>query len=222
MKLAQFPPYPGDLFALERFRKEREPFFSVEANPPAAVVLGCGTPASPDVRLDACRADALPVYRRKGGGGAVYLGPGVVVITGCFPPVPGRFPDAWSKRVVSALRNALFGSLRPGLTEVEGPPPVVPLGLGDLCLAVSPGEPRKILGSSLYLARDAVLYQASLLYQADLTLLSRYLGRPSLMPEYRRERSHEDFVTNLAPQWLLDAHELERALTGCLATVTAA
>lgn len=217
----RFPPYPGDLLHLERFRVQRKPYFAVEADPSPAVVLGCGTPSHPDLRLDQCLEDGLPVYRRRGGGGAVVLLPGVMVVTGCFPAVPGRFPDAWSERLVSLLGVALAESLAPAPGH---PPSAVPRlfsrGLGDLCF-LPPGlsEERKVLGSSLYLAKDVVLYQASLLYRADLSLLPRYLGPPSRPPEYRRGRDHLAFVANLPVGCRLDADRLETSLNRRLAAL---
>ncbi|MGE5509359.1 MAG: lipoyl protein ligase domain-containing protein [Chitinophagales bacterium] len=213
----QFPPYPGDLECLDRYRSDRRPFFMVRADPPPAIVLGCGTPAAPDVDLDNCRADAVPVYRRRGGGGAVVLGPGVVVVSGCFPKVEGRWPDEWSARLVAVVGTALAAAARPEPASAgSGPrPELVSRGLGDLCLAPAGDEPeRKILGSSLYLPKDAVLYQASLLYRADLSLITRYLGPPSREPAYRRGRAHADFVANLP--WALDLACLEARLNAAI------
>jgi lipoate-protein ligase A len=212
----QFPPYPGDLVHLHRYRSERQPFFTVETVRSAAVVLGCGTPPEPDLALAACRADGVPVYRRKGGGGAVVLAPGVVVLAGCFPPVAGRFPDAWSQRLVELVREALteaVGLVSGSLGPPAGPPAFHARGLGDLCVQ-APGSPfeQKVLGSSLYLARDVVLYQASLLCQADLALLPRYLGPPSREPRYRAGRSHLEFVANLPAEWRLDWAALSDSL----------
>lgn len=205
---ADFPPYPGDPKCLDRFRKGQQPFFQVEADPPVAIVLGCGTPATPDVNLANCLDDSVPVYRRRGGGGAVMLGPGVLVISGCFPAVPGRWPDDWSARLAAAVGAALTAFARPDEVAVDGGPALVTRGLGDLCL---PGEPeRKVLGSSLYLPKGLVLYQASLLCRADLSLLSRYLGPPSREPAYRRGRAHDNFVTNLP--WPVAAADLEARL----------
>lgn len=210
-----FPPYAGDQENLDRFRAWGTPFFHLAPDPPLQVVLGCGTPVEPDVILTACTADQVPVVRRKGGGGAVVLGPGVLVVTGCFPPVAGRFPESWLDSLTALLAEKLAASLRPTRPESG---PGLPLdfvmrGKGDLCI-FRPGvnEIRKVLGSSLYLARDVVLYQGSLLVSADLSLLPRYLGPPSLQPEYRQGRSHLDFVTNLPEGWRLDVETLATAL----------
>jgi lipoate-protein ligase A len=86
-------------------------------------------------------------------------------------------------RTVTLLAECLAGCL---------PVPVAQRGTGDLCV----GD-RKFLGSSLFRRRRLLFYQASLLVSANLSLLDRYLAHPSREPEYRRGRSHRDFVTNL-------------------------
>ena len=56
---------------------------------------------------------------------------------------------------------------------------------------------KKILGSSLYRRKDLIIYQGSLLVNPDLSLMKRYLKQPRKQPAYRKDRSHEDFVTSL-------------------------
>jgi lipoate-protein ligase A len=65
-------------------------------------------------------------------------------------------------------------------------------GTGDLCL----GD-RKVLGSSAFSGRGAFFYQASLLVEANLDLMERYLRHPSREPTYRRGRGHREFLTTL-------------------------
>lgn len=66
---------------------------------------------------------------------------------------------------------------------------------GDLSL----GD-RKVLGSCLYLAAELMVYGASRPANPDLSLLECYLRHPPREPEYRRGRSHRDFVTSLWQQ----------------------
>jgi lipoate-protein ligase A len=65
-------------------------------------------------------------------------------------------------------------------------------GISDLAL----GE-RKVAGSSLRLWQGWVLFQVSVLVDADVSLLERYLRAPSREPTYRRGRSHSEFVVTL-------------------------
>ena len=58
-------------------------------------------------------------------------------------------------------------------------------------------EDRKILGSSLYRRKDTVLYQGALLVKPDMSIFERYLKHPKREPDYRRGRTHIDFITSL-------------------------
>ncbi|MGE5675494.1 MAG: biotin/lipoate A/B protein ligase family protein [Mycobacterium leprae] len=191
-------PLPWDAQAISRFEAEG-PFLWLWEPQELAAVLGAGTPAG-DVNLPLCAMTGVPVYRRRGGGGAVLLGPGVVVITAAYRPEGRTFATQWVEPVARGIADALADL---GVSEAHVK------GLGDVAL----GE-RKILGSSLYARRDLVLYQGSLLVESDLSLIPQYLPHPSREPDYRRGREHLNFVTSLAES----GHRLERgALYAALA-----
>jgi len=175
-------PLPYDAQALERFRLEG-PFLWLWEAAAIECVLGAGTPST-DVDLALCAASDVPVYRRKGGGGAVVLSPGCLIITACYDGKRKQFATQWIDPIAQAIARAI-ASL--------GLPDVRVRGLGDVAL----GE-RKILGSSLYANRELALYQGSLLVDSDLDLIPAYLPHPSKEPDYRGGRSHLDFVTSLA------------------------
>lgn len=175
-------PLPYDEHALKRFAREG-PFVWLWEATRTECVLGAGTPLG-DVRLELCAADGVPVYRRRGGGGAVVLSPGCLIVTACYDARRKRFPTQWIPAIAGAVARALQGL---GLAEAAV------RDLGDVAL----GE-RKVLGSSLYVSREAALYQGSLLVDPDLALMDRYLPHPSREPAYRRGRPHHEFVTSLA------------------------
>lgn len=132
--------------------------------------------------------DGVPVHRRRGGGGAVVLGPGMLVIAASGRS-PGRF-DVHTpfERVQGPIRDVLTGY---GLTPRTA-------GVSDLAL----GE-RKILGSSLYQTKDRWSYQGVLLVRPERRLFDRYLAYPDREPDYRRGRGHEVFTTSLAEAGVL-------------------
>jgi lipoate-protein ligase A len=73
-------------FPLDEDLLERVPGsapFSVRTWEPdrVAVVLGRGNSLEREVRQEACGTDGVPVLRRLGGGGAVVLSPGCVVVS---------------------------------------------------------------------------------------------------------------------------------------------
>lgn len=191
----QIQPLPYDAIALERFRREG-PFIWLWEPERTEAVLGAGTPET-DVDLARCAADGVPVYRRRGGGGAVVLAPGCLVITAVYQASRRRFPTQWIGPIAEAVARALRGL---GLRDAQV------RGMGDVAL----GD-RKVLGSSLYANREVALYQGSLLVDPDLSLLARYLPHPSREPDYRRGRSHAEFLTSLVREGYRGDREALRA-----------
>lgn len=148
------------------------------------VVLGRGSRPEREIDERACLRDGVAVLRRRGGGCAVVLDPGnlVVTVTEHAPGIGhnrGHF-DRLNQRLIAALERA-------------GVQDVYPAGISDLAI----GD-RKVAGASLHRSRDTLLYATSLLVQADLALLDRYLRHPPREPDYRRGRPHAAFVTTLA------------------------
>ncbi|HYF95524.1 MAG TPA: hypothetical protein VD969_25205 [Symbiobacteriaceae bacterium] len=175
-------PLPYDQPALDRFDREG-PFIWLWEPDRVECVLGAGTPPG-DVDLTLCAASGVPVYRRRGGGGAVVLAPGTLVITAAYDAAGKQFATQWINPIAEAIVRAVVS------LGVQG---ARVAGLGDVAI----GE-RKILGSSLYANRRVALYQGSLLVDPDLSLIPIYLPHPSKEPEYRRGRDHLSFVTALA------------------------
>jgi lipoate-protein ligase A len=177
----EIKPLPYDFEALARFEREG-PFLWFWEPTGIECVLGAGTPAT-DVDLALCEATGVPVYRRKGGGGAVVLSPGCLIITACYDARRKAFATQWINPIAEAIARAL---------ESLGLQGARVRGLGDVAL----GD-LKVLGSSLYANRSVALYQGSLLVSSDLSLIPKYLPHPSKEPDYRRGRSHLEFVTSL-------------------------
>ena len=67
--------------------------------------------------------------------------------------------------------------------------------ISDIALA---GSNKKISGNAQKRSRKFILHHGTILYDFDLEKIERYLKIPKDIPEYRRERSHLDFVTNIA------------------------
>ena len=148
-----------------------------------AIVMGRSQDVCRVVNAVVADADRVPVHRRRGGGGAVVLGPGMLVIAASGRSV-GRF-DVHTpfERVQGPIRDVLAGFGVESRT----------VGVSDLAI----GE-RKILGSSLYQTRQRWSYQGVLLVRPDRRLFDRYLAYPDREPDYRRGRSHGEFTTSLA------------------------
>jgi len=107
----------------------------------------------------------------------------VVVASALHETAAGLFPEPHFARYCAAVAAALR---RCGVGGV------VRRGISDLCV----GD-RKIAGTSLRLWRSRVLFQVSVLVDADVGLIERYLTMPARVPDYRAGRSHRDFVVTL-------------------------
>jgi lipoate-protein ligase A len=149
-----------------------------------AVVLGRGSRAETELHLDAIRADEVPLFRRPGGGCAVVLDPGNVVVVAA---IPQRGLPRVRQLFASLSAWLLEGLDRAGVHDVHRED-VSDLALGD----------RKIGGASIYRPRDVALYGTTLLVEPDVARMERYLAHPPREPAWRRGRRHADFVGRLA------------------------
>lgn len=150
-----------------------------------AVVLGASGRLAEDVRLDACRADGVTIARRSSGGGTVVIGPGALNFAVVLPI------DATPElRHVDDAQRYVLGRTAAAI-RAQGPPVEV-LGSGDLTLGR-----RKFSGSAQRRLRRHVLVHATLLYDFPLDRIGRYTRMPSRRPEYRQDRPHDEFLTNL-------------------------
>lgn len=163
-----------------------------------SIVLGRGSRVDKELNLDAIMDDGVPLYRRRGGGCSVVLDPGNLII-GLALPLPGFGHNRRYWQLLSQWMIAGLASL-----GVEG---VTQQGISDLVW-----QGRKISGACLYRPRNLVYYSATLLVDADLALMERYLKHPPREPEYRQGRRHGAFVGCVASERLNGAEEWVDAL----------
>ena len=150
------------------------------------VVIGRSSPLSKEVNLDYCRAEGIPVFRRISGGQSIVTGPGslmyAVLLDNRQRPEL-RMLDQAHRFVTTQLKQAIDSLGVP--TEING-----------TCDLTCRG--RKFSGNALRCRRNWFLYHGTILLQNfDLDLLTRTLGQPHRQPDYREQRSHEQFVTTI-------------------------
>ena len=172
---------------------------------PVTLVLGSGSKAEVEANLGAAVSDGVPIQRRRGGGCAVVLDRGNLIVSAVVPAsgpasIRGRF-DRFSSWVIEGLG-------RLGLPVAER------REVSDLCL----GD-RKIGGAALYLERGLAYYTTTLLHSPALHYWERYLPHPPREPAYRRGRSHAEFVTSLGDETGMTALELSSRLAEALGPV---
>ena len=152
------------------------------------VVVGYANSTSRESNVETCVREGVPVLRRCSGGGTVVQMPGVlnynlvlrIQETGPLSTVPGT-----NRFVMERVRSA-FDAL-PGLAGR-----ISVRGITDLCL----GD-RKVMGNAQRRKKAALVFHGSLLLTADLGKISHLLPMPSHQPDYRGNRSHGEFCTNL-------------------------
>jgi lipoate-protein ligase A len=144
------------------------------------VVLGRGGRPEIELNLDHVRRDAVPVLRRSGGGCAVVLDPGNIIVS-VIQILAGVGGITAAFQQLSAW---LIGAL-----DRAGAPGVRQRGVSDLAL----GD-RKVGGSCIYRTRGLLYYSTTLLVAPDIQLVERYLRHPPREPVYRRGRRHRDFM----------------------------
>lgn len=148
------------------------------------VVLGRSNRLSVEVNQEACEREGIPVLKRLGGGGTVVLHAGCLIVS-C---------GLW---VRDYYKNDLyFRLLNQSVIDVlESETKSVSFGQRGFSDIVE-GE-KKIAGTSLFRSRHFLMYQASILVDAKIEMIEAYLQHPSAEPDYRKGRSHRDFVSDL-------------------------
>lgn len=152
--------------------------------PTLAAVLGSGGSVAIDVNVAACEADGVPILRRASGGGTVLLGPGCL----CFSLVLNYDSAAGLDDIRASNRyvlNRVATALHPvAATNFEG--------TSDLAI-----DGVKVSGNAQQRKRTHFLHHGTLLCGFELALISQYLNAPERQPDYRHNRPHAEFVTNL-------------------------
>jgi lipoate-protein ligase A len=175
--------YVFDRDLLDRLHQTGQPGISIYPFPFPAVVAGRGTCLETEIRLSDCATDKIPVYRRRGGGCAVFLDPGTLIVSMALP--------ARGFAGIQGLFNRCNHHLIQGLAAF-GLTGIYQDGISDLVLA-----DRKVGGTSLYRSKNLAYYTASVVVSADLDAMHRYLKHPPREPAYRRHRDHREFVMRL-------------------------
>lgn len=162
-------------------------------HPETAVVLGRGSKPEIELNFQNIIADLVPVLRRRGGGCSVVLDPGNLIFSVAFPlPGLGGIHDAYDR---------VTGWLIRGLSDC-GIPGVRREGVTDLAL-----NGLKVGGGCIYRKRGLLFYSTTLLFEPDIEKIERYLLHPPREPDYRRGRTHGEFVTSLIK--IADSKDIE-------------
>jgi lipoate---protein ligase len=167
-----------------RFWEARETF----------AVVGYANKIATEVNVEACAAKGVPIIRRCSGGGTVLQGAGCLnyaLILRITDDGPCRTITSANQFIMERNRAAietLFLKSEIGNRKSE----ILASGHTDLAL-----NGRKFSGNSQRRKKNFLLFHGTFLLNFDLALVSEFLRMPSLQPDYRSSRSHNDFLINL-------------------------
>jgi lipoate-protein ligase A len=173
------------------------------------VVVGYTNRVETEVNVAACAARSIPILRRCSGGGTVLQGPGclnysLVLQIASHPPLASI--SGANKFIMERNRGAIESEVQNQNPEAR----ISVCGHTDLALVTghSPAAPKrseggalvthlKISGNSQRRLKRSLLFHGTFLVNFDLPLVSELLRMPSKQPDYRDNRGHGDFLSNL-------------------------
>lgn len=177
--------------------------------PQTTAVLGRGSRVGDEINLPYCQQHQIPVLRRCSGGASVVGGPGCLMYSLVMDlqeqPEMRKLDKVhpfMMDRVLTAVRQSLAPSDRDRVRFQ---------GTCDLTY-----DNQKFSGNSLRITRSHLLYHGTLLLDADLDQIADCLATAPRQPEYREQRQHRDFITNLP----VDAQRLMDELGGAFEATT--
>lgn len=161
------------------------------------VVAGYTNRILDEIRVDACVARGIPLYRRTSGGGTVVQGPGCLNYA-----VLLRMDRDPALENISSTGSYVLERIAAVVEQVTGAV-VNHHGHTDLVIGG-----RKFSGNAQRRKARAVLFHGTFLLGFDLDLIEELLPMPTHQPEYRERRPHGEFLMNLG----VDAAALTAAL----------
>lgn len=147
------------------------------------IVLGNSQKPEVELNLHHVHQTQIPIYKRKGGGGSVLLSPQGLCYGIRFKKNSKTSIHDYFEMGTSILQNVLHTKFNLN-AEMRG--------ISDLAI-----DKLKILGCSLYLPKGYALFLASVLVEDESELIEKLLAHPSREPDYRKGRTHSEFITSI-------------------------
>jgi lipoate---protein ligase len=162
------------------------------------VVVGYANRIANEVNVAACEKRNIPILRRCSGGGTVLQGPGCLNYALVL-----RITDNSPLRTIGQSNKFIMERNRAAIESPFRKSEILVAGFTDLVVGG-----RKFSGNSQRRRKNSLLFHGTFLLNFDLPFIGELLQMPSKQPDYRRDRSHDEFLTNLK----ISADQLENAL----------
>lgn len=170
------------------------------------IALGRSNNPTDSLFSENINTDNITVYKRPSGGETVLLTPKTLIISIAM----NQSGFKGGKIYFKMINNKIIDSLNSlGINNLNY------RGISDIAI-----NDVKILGSALYQNKDIVFYHAVLNVNESIELIGKYIKHPNREPDYRNNRSHQDFVTSLAKEnYSININEIKIALENGLSNL---
>ena len=155
-------------------------------SPSHFVVLGYANKVAEETNVEVCRALGVPILRRCSGGGTVVQGPGCLNYS-----VILRIEQAAELQSITGTNQWVMSRNRDAIARLLGRPVSIE-GHTDLAAGQL-----KFSGNAQRRKREWLLFHGTFLLDFDLSLIEKVLRTPPRQPDYRQQRSHNEFITQL-------------------------
>lgn len=150
------------------------------------VVLGRSSPWQQEVNHDFCDQNGIRVVRRCSGGQSIVTGPGCLMYA-----VLLDYQKRPELRMLDAAHHFIMSNMQMALSNL-GIDSIIE-GTSDLTV-----NGKKVSGNSMRCKKNWMVYHGTMICELDIDLIAQCLGTPARQPDYRQQRSHADFLAQLA------------------------
>jgi len=206
MKLFDFTfPSPEENLACDEALLDRceendgEEILRFWESPEYFVVVGYANKIATEVNVANCEMKSIPILRRCSGGGTVLQGKGCLnyaLILRITENSPLASISSANQFVMERNRQAIE-SILPNSRLPSANCKILLRGHTDLAINHQPSTINKFSGNSQRRRKNFLLFHGTFLLDFNLALVGQFLQMPSKQPDYRKERSHDNFLANL-------------------------
>ena len=165
-------------------------------SPQTIVILGRGSKFGVEVNHDHCAQNGIPVLRRCSGGATVVAGKGCLLYSLLL-----SYQQRPELRMLDVAHKFVIGKMLSAIKSLN-----LDVTMHGTCDLVYAGK--KFSGNALRCKREFLLYHGTILIDMPVQKIADCLNMPERQPDYRENRSHNDFI-GLLP---VDSEQLKIAL----------